>query len=445
MKKLASIFIILLLIHCSNDKNPYSPAKKEGFFNSVLFPYLGRKDTSVVFMIYLNAANDLEICGVQDFYFEIKSADLLSANKEITIIVLMDRIIKDDPEYGYTSYDDWYGTRLYKITKNGAERLGGVTINNVTLTSFGDNEELNMGDPKTLEDFVKYCIKSYNADYYILDIWNHGDGWRYKTELPVLQITKEVSIDEESGNDSLRMNEVQQALENAVADAGKKIDVLYFDACLMQMVEVGYELKNAVKYIAASESVVPGYGGDYADIMERLKDMENPTPFNIGLEILNSYKEQYFDVSSTTFSIIDTSQIDSLIEALNTFSVNLTNESFSTISNARENSRSYFNVTNNVYLHVDLYSFAENVSSVNGANDVMDAIEQVVKKNYYCYMDQASYGIAIYFPNDPSFVYSYQVDYKKYQVDYTNQSNPAQIDFLDICKWRDFIRWYSSQ
>ncbi len=421
------IFMIIFIFQCSNNKNPYSPANREGFFYAQLLPYLGKKDCSVVFMIFLNAANNLEPDGVNDLYEEIMRANILSYNKDITIIVLMDRID------GYsTSYEDWRGTRIYKITKEGTERLGGITINNVTLTSSGDNEELNMGAPQTLEDFVKYCMQNYRADYYILDIWNHGDGWRVGETITTPSITKGISQDEESGNDYLSIDEVRQVLENVVATIGRKIDIIYFDACLMQMVEVAYELRYVVNYIVASEDLVPGGGANYIAALEKIKDLDNTSALNLALELYNAYKEEYFYIFETTFSVIDNSGIDSLVQALNTFAVNLTNQSITAISNARYNTRSLAYTNNGIYYYADLYSFAQNMQTVPGAIDVMNSIEQIVKANYYNTLP-ATYGISIYFPEDRTVV----------ETSYIN--NLPGLDFLNNCKWRDFIEWYKNQ
>ena len=32
----------------------------------------------------------------------------------------------------------------------------------------------NMGDPKVLTAFLKWGVKNYPADRYLVDIWNHG-------------------------------------------------------------------------------------------------------------------------------------------------------------------------------------------------------------------------------------------------------------------------------
>jgi hypothetical protein len=411
--------LFLALYGCSNPKNPYSPALEEGFFNKQLLSYLGKKECSITFIIYLNGANNLEDFAVQDFYNEITKSDLLSPNKDITIIVLFDRIT------GYNIYEDWSGTRLYKITKYGAERLGDIIINGVKLTKTGDNEDLNMADPKTLEDFLKFCFQNYPADFYVLDIWNHGNGWRSYDDMLKTKITKGVSWDEETGNTNyLKVFQLKQAIENAQV----KIDVLYFDACLMQMVEVAYELRNCANFIVASENIVYSEGANYLNLFKRLCDLKYTSPLNIALEIFTAYKVEYLFQPYTYISIVDTSFMDELINSLNIFSVNLTNQPYSVISNAREKTTSLAYTNGGIWFYADLGSFVQNMNNVDGAGELMNLLYNAIKANYYSI--SPGYGLSIYFPTVPSAV----------EVDYTNQN--YGLAFLKDCKWRNFIVWY---
>ncbi|MBN1899628.1 MAG: hypothetical protein JW827_12705 [Spirochaetes bacterium] len=428
MKKLLLIiFISLILFQCSNEYNPYSPASKEGFFQEQLLPYLGKKDQSLVVLVYLNCANDLESYGVYDFYVEMQGGDFLSPDKEITFLVLMDRII------GYSSYDDWAGTRLYEINRNGTRRLGNASINGVTLQSSGDSDELNMGDYKTLQDFIYYGMNHYPADQYILDIWNHGDGWKGPGGTDRTGLMKGVSWDEESANDYLHMDEVQQALQYNVNAFGRKIDCLYFDACVMQMIEVAYELKDVVKYLAASQASVPAYGGDYLDMIARFKDLANLTPLNLAIEIHNSYEYQYQSTADVTSSVVDTSYVDTLVNAINIFAQNLTNTNILAITNARKNVKGFYcPLGAEISFHADLYYFAQEMNAVTGSDNVRNAVLQIVKDNFYT-TSPASKGISIYLPFPKDYV----------EAEYIG--NPYNIDFIAGSQWRDFIQWYDNQ
>ena len=42
----------------------------------------------------------------------------------------------------------------------------------------GDIGEVNMGDPNTLTDFVKWGLETFPARHTALVLWDHGGGWR---------------------------------------------------------------------------------------------------------------------------------------------------------------------------------------------------------------------------------------------------------------------------
>ena len=430
MKKLFLIlFFSLFILNCSKDillnfekhqrgENPFDP----------LYPPMPSDENSGkwVFMVYLDAANNLEYAGVADLQEMVEGSKYVNTNN-IRIIVLMDRID------GYSTADgDWKTTKLFEI-KNGTKFLINTTINGQNTDGSVD---FNMGHPDNLKEFIKYCLTKYsNYDYFLLDLWNHGGGW--KDSLNSLENAlprKAICWDEDSGNDTLYMDEVQSALSSALGS--KKLNLIYMDACLMQMVEVGYELRNLTKYLVASEETVPGNGGDYVDILKRMGNLFNEskaTPFMVAYEIVSSYRAQYYSTSDTTLSALNLEKISTLKVAIDTFSQNLMKLSGSQIKNIRSSVKDF---TYND--QADLYHFAklcnEKISGgVPGAFSVMEAIDSMIVKEYHNSSTAGAYGLAIYFPRTP----------KEVKIEYT--SNFYYIDFISDSKWNDFIKWYKNQ
>lgn len=422
------ILLFFVFVGCSKEillnfdkhqrgENPYDP----------LYPPAPSEESSGkwVFMVYLDAANNLEDAGVADFNEMIKGSKGIPGS-DLVILVLMDRI------KGYSTADgDWTNTRLYKIT-NGKAIIISNTINGQNTDGTAD---FNMGNWTNLKGFIQYCITNYSSsyDYFLLDLWNHGGGWRADIESQVPR--KAVCWDEESGDDTLYMDEVQQALSGALGS--KKLSVVYMDACLMQMIEVAYEIKDYTKYFVASEETVPGNGGDYVDILQRLKklfDDRKATPYMVSYEIVSSYRAQYYATSDTTLSALNLEKLPELIKAINVFSENLTKQSGSKIKEIRSSVKDY---TYND--QADLYHFAklcnEKISGgVGGASTVMETIDAMIVKEYHHASSMAgSYGLAIYFPRTPSEV----------TTEYT--ANTHSIDFISDTKWNDFIKWYKKQ
>jgi len=103
----------------------------------------------------------------------------------------------------------------------------------------------DMGNPETVRDFVEWGMKNFPAEKYMVVLWNHGAGF------------KGVLTDEEA-HSICDNRELAAALERAQVNAGAKIDLLNFNACLMGQGEVAFEYRNAARYIVGSEEVEAG-------------------------------------------------------------------------------------------------------------------------------------------------------------------------------------------
>ncbi len=249
------------------------------------------------------------------------------------------------------------------------------------------------------------------------------------------------------------MNEVQQAIKNALASAsasmgGKsKLDVVYMDACLMQMVEVAYELRDECRYLVASEETVPGNGGDYVDIFNRYKTIYGQgehTPYRFSYEIVSSYRQQYSSTGDTTLSSLDLAQLSPLLNALDTFAPNLKNIGASKLKDIRSKTKHFAYPD-----QADLYHFAQLCNNdisggVTGASGVMDAINSLMVKEYHHSSLPNCHGIAIYFPVDPSKTDPFYWDNDDY-ID-THDGNSVNLDFDNSGnKWVEFIQWWATQ
>jgi len=438
--------MLVLFSGCSKDiflnfqkhargENPFDPMEPEVPASEEAGPWL--------FMVYLDAANNLESAGLQDLH-EMEQG--ISGAEEITIIVLMDRMP------GFSTADgDWTDTRLFLIDKNNtkAKRIAGI-INGANITSTGTSGEVDMGNKWSLLNFIEYCITNYATPdtKLLLDIWNHGGGYRdSSTEENLKDIRKPICWDDEQSHNTLYMNEVQEAINGALLSTSRdKIDIVYMDACLMQMVEVAYELQNDVRYLVASEETVPGNGGDYVNILERYKSIYaegNHNPYRFSYEIVSSYREQYNTTGDTTLSSLDLSKLSPLLEALSTFGNALKNESSSKLKDIRSQTKHFAYPD-----QADLYDFVQlcqkNISGgVSGADELMKTIDDIMVKEYH-HASLDAHGIAIYFPVDPSQVSSFYYNNDGY-LD-TLDGNSVNLAFDNSGNgWVGFIQWWETQ
>lgn len=207
---------------------------------------------------------------------------------------------------------------------------------------------VDAGDPKVLTDFLKWGIQQYPATHYLVDVWNHGGGWenlpadfdydsirvarprraaklgRLKRSLFRTTVRKihrrtpaERAIAVDCGShDYLDNLELRLALARALP-RGRKFDVFACDACLMNMFEIAYEMKDTARLMVGSEETEPGAGWPYAAILKRLVAKPSMPPADLGKLIVEEYGK-YFKKSreNATQSALDLGQIGELGAAI---------------------------------------------------------------------------------------------------------------------------------
>lgn len=279
-------------------------------------------------MYYCDADNDLEEYLMKDLN-EMESVDLSS--KKIKIVALVDR----NASY-WTGGGNWSDTRAYEIKYDSGGYNTTVVSERVAIEDLGisrnlSSAEVNMGSGATLTSFIEFCVTNYPATKKMLLLSNHGGGWRdnpaaKKKRLDRIGVTKAVCWDETNGDACLYTSELKTAISAALGS--DKLDIIAFDACLMGMVEVAYELKDVAYYMVASEETIPGYGFPYTQILNALpSDLSSYSPDTFGTSIVDQYYNAYHNGTnvedpgetdeSVTLALIDLSQIPALTTAIN--------------------------------------------------------------------------------------------------------------------------------
>ena len=249
-------------------REEYGIFRKDGNLESLVLPKTMDTNTRQLkkwtFMVYLDADNDLEEAGIDDF-LEMSS---VGSTSNVSIVVLFDRTS------GYSSsYDDWSDTKYFYIT-HGLEPYSDNAVNQ----TWG---ERNMGDPQTIVDFVSYSMQNYPSEHYALILWDHGGG------------LSGVCWDKDNGYDNINLHELRNALETIYNELGVKIDILGFDACLVGMMEVAYQVRDYVDYIVFSQEYEPGDGWPYDDILDLLTSNPDMRPEELAEVIVEKYVDSY--------------------------------------------------------------------------------------------------------------------------------------------------------
>jgi hypothetical protein len=106
--------------------------------------------------------------------------------------------------------------------------------------------------------------------------------------------TRSISYDDTSRS-AITLNELSGAIKRGAAAAGlnQGFDIIWFDACLMSMIEVATELEGAAKYMIASEEVTPDFGWNHIKMVNAFNKYYNVPTREMAKLIVNKYIESY--------------------------------------------------------------------------------------------------------------------------------------------------------
>ncbi len=421
-------------------------------------------------MLYMNGDNNLDPFAIDDF----KEMARVKYDPRVNVVVQLDRRCDKNTD------DEWGETRRFLM------REGLTPTRTNALKGFA--EESNMGDPATLASFAAWATKSFPAERYMLVIWSHGDGWRRminegtdcesgrslgraaadaaallsRGELddsrlaamnllrtPVETQFRTISEDETNGYDRLYVREIQDALEGAFKGGG--LEVIGFDACLMQMIETGYAMRNVARVMVGSEELEPLDGWGYDGWLRALVNAPDMDGVALGKAVVDSYRDTYEQSDpTTTLSAVRLSGggVARLAAAVSALARELTiglEAELPQITQARLNS--YVFAPTRGYHGIDLHRFCSQLAEgrVNPqlrarAREVVTLVDSLVVSNYAGKARQGAFGsrgLAIYFPANNA---TYQSD--KYKAAYTDDNEFQVVQFVREHAWDNFLHAY---
>ncbi len=355
------------------------------------------------FYVYMAGDNSLYE-EVEDDLNEMK---MVGSNDDLEIVVLTDQNMNDD-------------SHAYHVIKHGLEETPLDEINS------NWNNELDMGDGDTLRDFMIWASSQYPAKRKVLVIWNHGSGWEKVAE---------------DKNSHLNVPEIKESLEEYRTVTGDpKLTMIGFDACLMGMFEIAYELKEQTEMIHGSEAYEPLEGWTYNHLLYKLN--KETTNEQFAQNVVNDYVESYRNGSvytsySVTASVINTNKLDNLWNNLNnlSFEINSILPVYrDEISTSREETQRFDQNPN----YRDLFDFAVNLENLipvadvqTEAKKVQNALEEtIIAEDHWQKPEKLNvskaHGLTIYFP-----------------------TNGAEIGYSDLTisnnQWFEFIENFQNQ
>jgi Clostripain family len=304
-------------------------------------------------LVYMNGANDLQQYSV----LNMNQMERVASNPDVRFVVQWKQF---PAQFNGGTFN---GTRRYIASSDFSNN-----INSTLLQDMGTS--IDMGSTQTLRDFITWGKANFPADHYCLIVWNHGNGWR--RSITNFDFTRAVSYDDEKGT-SIQIWDLNQAL------GSEHFDMISWDASLMQMMEVAYEIKDNTDLIIGSEESPPAEGLPYDLVFAPFRDTPNATPKQLSKSFVDGMLAvPAYASKKITQSVIETSKLPALASAINTLGIELKNNAGSltaAIQLARNSSQSYSPSSNRVYR--DLKDVCTRIEANTSITSVLNATAAV--------------------------------------------------------------------
>lgn len=418
-------------------------------------------------LLYMNAdTKDLDDDAVVSF----RNLATVGSTPDVNVVVQFDR--PDLRSTANTEPGRWSYALRFHVTQSMPPHR------DYALPGFGN--EVNMGDGRSLAEFVEWGTRAFPSQHVMLIMWGHGQGYavsskplfrRLLTELCTAPWSDEVTslvrsrptrfqtaLVDAVTNDPLYVREMQLSLEG-VLHGKPKLDVIAFDSCLMAMVEVAHAVRNIADFMVASEDIEPASGWSYG-WLKQLVERPETTPEELARLIVTSIEDETSfppdegcsafhveTVSALNLSRIDpvTAAIDALVDAL----IAGGDRARSAMLRARNTCQAFGVTSGAVYVHsIDLRFLLERLLTetddadiVAAADHLRDVVVDLVVGEYAvgskAVAPYSASGLAIYFPPKDKLMFA-----DPYVGCYLgNDPHCPVIEFASLHRWKNFLLW----
>jgi hypothetical protein len=401
-------------------------------------------------LVWMAGDNDLETAADRD----IAEMKTVGSTADIEVVVQLDRLSDDK-------------TRRYHLR-------AGTTADQDVVQTLG---ETNAGDPAVAADFFSWGIANYPAEHVLAVLWNHGSGidetdiYRsaksigltvdrrtrssrrsippsharrlassrfrrslFSTTIDQALLHRAIAIDD-TNRDFLDNVELKKVLTTVMSESGRTLDIVGFDACLMSMVEVAYQIRPTADFVVASEESEPTDGWPYDTILADLAAKPGMTPADLGKTIVKRYVASY-KTRDVTLALLDLGRGPALAKAVKDLAAQLeaaiaSPAEYAAVTKAAKAAQKY-----DIPDFLDFYDFCDQLtqrvksaSVRKAANATRKALLEespfVAAEAHKGATVDRSHGAAIYFPmGRANVVYD-------------------RLDFAKVSGWGRFVAAYS--
>lgn len=320
--------------------------------------------------------------------------------------------------------------------------------NKVTSPMVETMPRQDMGDYKTLVEFVRWSVQKYPAKRYFVSFWDHGSGWhRLDANGPVV---REVNHDDHSGH-KMTTEQVGTAIKEIAGIIGHRVDIVGMDACLMAMVEVGSEFADAADYMIASEELVPGLGWPYDKFYERWAAKPEASTAEITGMLVDEYHKYLgpkYEITMSAYHVAEFPALwDSLAALSSTITTRLPEDDLLTLRSETASAVAFAYAD-----YVDMGSWLRKAAkAVPDALDkgivkaVSDQLAKVIVANKTTKKYADADGIAFWVPATKSLLSTHAERYAKLEFAKQTHWNEVvdRLATLPVCKLRKGAQWVS--
>lgn len=158
-----------------------------------------------------------------------------------------------NPSPSWQEKKEWKGTHRF-YTRNGQL---------VKDTVFHD--EFISANDTTLGDYIRWARQKYPDHRYVLIPVGHGVGWYPISEPPYsVEHLRDTTLPWHPFITTAQLRE-------AIAMSGGRIEMIYFNMCMMNQVESLAEWMESARYIMATNNPTPDVGSDYGMLVKTLQ------------------------------------------------------------------------------------------------------------------------------------------------------------------------------
>jgi hypothetical protein len=354
--------------------------------------------TKWTILVFLNAANDLAEFSVKD----VNEMERAAQNPQVRVVVQW----KLDPSY--LTSGGFRGTRRYLIKPDTSSSIRSELVQDL-------GERVDMGRATTLRDFLQWGMENYPADRYGLIVWNHGNGWLRSATAAG---SRAISYDDLTGS-AIQVWQLGYALQ------GRRFDFIAWDASLMQMLEVAYEVRGFTDFVIGSEESPPGDGYPYDAVLRRFRDDPDAPTETLARSFVDAMlDETSYSNRKITQSVLRTSALAELARSVDVLGAALASSASqlnSAMARVRAATQAY-SPSDYRYFY-DLLGLARNLEDsvtipaiVAAAGDVRRAVQAAVAYERHNALSPGSNGVSIDLTPKDRWSASGLADYRRLQL-----------------------------